>query len=78
MVEQLPFIEIIAGGIPEKYKGIGKAFYALAEERLCQITPWNYQYQRESTISREMCMVMNELARVISGEADDWWKKGIC
>lgn len=25
-------------------------------------------------ISREMCLVMNELARIISGVGDDWWK----
>lgn len=74
MVEQLPFIEIMDNGIPEKYKGIGKAFYAIAEERLCQITPWRYEYQRDSQISREMCMVMNALACIISGVDDDWWK----
>ena len=27
-----------------------------------------------SSISREMCLVMNELARIISGVKDDWWK----
>lgn len=74
MVEQLPFIEILDNGISDKYKGIGKAFYALAEDRLCQITPWVYQYQKDVKISREMCLVMNELARIVSGKADDWWK----
>lgn len=72
--EQLPFVEILDNGIPEKYKGVGKSFYALAESRLCQITPWSYKYQQEVTVSREMCMVMNELVRVISGAKDDWWK----
>ncbi len=28
----------------------------------------------QSSISREMCLVMNELARIISGVKDDWWK----
>lgn len=72
--EQLPFVEILDNGIPEKYKGVGKAFYALAENRLCQITPWSYKYQKDGAVSREMCMVMNELVRVISGVKDDWWK----
>lgn len=27
------------------------------------------------TITRPMCMVMNELARLIAGCEDDWWKK---
>lgn len=26
------------------------------------------------SMSREMCLVMNELVRIISGVADDWWK----
>lgn len=74
MVEQLPFIEILDNGIPDKYKGVGKAFYALAENRLCQITPWQYQYQKDVKVTREMCLVMNHLARIISGVLDDWWK----
>ncbi len=77
MQEQLPFIEVLDNGIAEKYKGVGKAFYAFAEKRLCQITPWNYQYQKEVKVSREMCMVMNELVRVISGAQDDWWKDSL-
>lgn len=74
MLERLPFIEILDNGIAEKYKGVGKAFYALAEERLCQITPWTYVYQKDTIVKREMCLVMNELARVICGVADDWWR----
>jgi len=84
MVEGLPFIEITDNGYSDRYKGHGKAFYALAEDRLCQITPWKYLYQKDApakdgekkaaTISREMCLVMNELALVISGHEDDWWK----
>jgi len=84
MVEGLPFIEITDNGYSDRYKGTGKAFYALAENRLCQISPWTYLYQKDApvkegqkkapTISREMCMVMNELARMISGVEDAWWK----
>lgn len=75
MVEQLPFIEVMDNGFSERYKPSGKAFYACGEKRLVQITPWNYVYRKEGVqVSREMCMVMNELARVISGHPDDWWK----
>ena len=74
IAEQLSFVEIIDNGIAEKYKGVGKSFYALAERKLCQITPWNYRYEKDVKVSREMCMVMNELARVICGKNDDWWK----
>lgn len=77
MVEQLPFIEILDNGISDKYKGVGKAFYAIAENRLCQITPWQYQYQKEIKVSREMCLVMNHLALIISGVRDDWWKDSV-
>lgn len=74
MVELWPFVEIMDNGISERYKPIGKAFYAVAENRLVQIAPWSYRYQKDVAISREMCLVMNELARVISGRQDDWWK----
>jgi len=91
MEEGLSFIEITDNGYSDRYKGFGRAFYALAENRLCQITPWSYLYQKDvpvvegqkksTAISREMCLVMNELARVISGREDDWWKtwkEGAC
>lgn len=74
MVEQLPFIEIMDNGFSDRYKPKGKAFYACGENRLVQISCWNYLYQKEMKISREMCLVMNELARVICKRADDWWK----
>jgi len=76
MIELLPFIEITDNGFSEKYKGVGKAFYAIAENRLLQITPWTYLYHKDGPqVSREMCLVMNELARVITGVDDGWWKK---
>lgn len=75
MVEQLPFIEILDNGLSDRYHPAGKAFYSVAEKRHVQITCWNYMFQKESQVSREMCLVMNELARVISGNDDDWWKK---
>ena len=76
MQEFLPFIEIMDNGFPDRYKPTGKAFYACAENRLVQISCWRYEYAREVVVSREMCLVMNELARVISKQKDDWWKEG--
>ena len=73
MLEFLPFIEITDNGFPDRYKPAGKAFYACAENRLVQITCWRYEYARETVVSREMCLVMNELARVISNQKEDWW-----
>lgn len=83
MMEQLPFIELMDNGFSERYKPAGKAFYSTAENRHVQMTCWTYMYKPEQrdqngkqipTISREMCLVMNELARIISGVKDDWWK----
>jgi len=63
-------------GFSDRYKGTGRDFYALAEERLCQITPWSHLYHKDgTTVSRAMCLVMDELARVVSGREDDWWKR---
>lgn len=68
-------IEIVDNGFGKTYKPYGNSFYACAEGKLLQISCWNYLYQRNATITRPMCMVMNELARLISGVEDDWWKK---
>lgn len=79
MIEQLPFIEIMDNGFSDRYKPIGKAFYSTAENRHVQLSCWTYLYQAPSNdnhnISREMCLVMNELVRLISGVEDNWWKK---
>jgi len=77
MIEQLPFIEIMDNGFSDRYKPVGKAFYSTAENRHVQMSCWTYIYQTASenqNISREMCLVMNELVRLISGVEDDWWK----
>lgn len=78
MLEQLPFIELMDNGFSDRYKPCGKAFYSTAENRHVQMTCWTYEYRNEidnhPTISREMCLVMNELARIICGVKDDWWK----
>lgn len=97
--ELLPVIEVMDGGFSDKYKPTGKAFYAVAERRRLEVSPWEYEYrQREMRlvvdehgrpvldtdgkpemeevpdISREMCMVMNEVVRMIAKKPDDWWK----
>ena len=75
LIEQLPVIEIVDNGFGDRYRPTGKSFYATAENRLVQISCWNYQYTRDAAVSREMCLVMNELARVITQKPDDWWKR---
>lgn len=73
MREFLPFIEIMDNGFAERYKPTGKAFYACAENRLVQISCWTHLYQRDTSISRAQCLVMNELARVICKRDEYWW-----
>lgn len=97
--ELLPVIEVMDNGFSEKYKPTGKDFYAVAEGRRLEISPWEYEYRRREMcpvkdeqgkpvinadgklemeeipgITREMCMVMNELVRLIAKREDDWWK----
>lgn len=74
LMEQLPVIEVCDNGFGDRYKPSGKSFYACAENRLVQISPWNYEYCPELAVNREVCLVMNELARVIAGVGDGWWK----
>lgn len=73
--EKLPIIEIRDNGFSPMYKPTGLAFYACAEERLLQISCWSYLYQKDSRLTRAQCLTMNELARLISKQPDDWWKK---
>ena len=77
--ELLPVIEVMDNGFSDRYKPGGKAFYAVAEARRLEVTPWEYEYRRreteeQSSITREMCMVMNETVRLIAQKPDDWWK----
>lgn len=97
--ELLPVIEVMDNGFSEKYKPTGKAFYAVAEQRRLEVSPWEYEYRRREMrplkdeqgnpildvngnpemeeipdITREMCMVMNEVVRMISKKDDGWWK----
>ncbi len=75
LMEQLPVIEVCDNGFGDRYKPSGKSFYACAENRLVQISPWNYEYCRDLAVNREVCLVMNELARAIAGVGDGWWKE---
>lgn len=75
LMEQLPVIEVCDNGFGDRYKPVGKSFYACAENRLVQISPWNYEYCPDLAVNREVCLVMNELARVIAGVGDGWWKE---
>lgn len=75
LIEQLPVIEVVDNGFSDRYKPTGKSFYACAENRLVQISPWRYRFSRQSMVTREMCLVMNQLVRVIVGVDDGWWKE---
>ena len=75
LMEQLPFIEVVDNGFADRYKPSGKSFYACAENRLVLISPWNYEFRRDLVVNREACLVMNELARVIAGVGEGWWKE---
>ena len=97
--ELLPVVEVMDNGFSNRYKPTGKAFYAVAEQRRLEVSPWEYEYRRleiqpvknaqgnpildangqpemeeVTDITREMCMVMNELVRMIAKKEDDWWK----
>lgn len=97
--ELLPVIEVMAYGFNDRYKPTGRAFYAVAEQRRLEVSPWVYEYhprelrpvvdaqgapvldasgqpvmEEVPDISREMCMVMNELVRMIAKMDDGWWK----
>ncbi|MCF0219252.1 MAG: hypothetical protein HUK14_05675 [Muribaculaceae bacterium] len=77
MAEQLPFVQLMDNGFADRYRPAGKAFYSVAENRHVQLSCWTYSYQPADAgkpLSREMCLVMNELARLISGVDDRWWQ----
>ena len=75
LIEQLPVIEVVDNGFADRYKPTGKSFYACAENRLVQISPWTYAYSKDIKVTREMCLVMNQLVRIITNKDDHWWNK---
>ena len=74
MCERLPVVRIVANGLNDRYKPSGLNFYAVAEKRMGVVSPWVYRFERRGSVSRERCLIMNELARVIAGRGDEWWK----
>ena len=77
--ELLPVIEVVDNGFSDRYKPTGRNFYAVAEGRRLEVSPWEYEYHHRNdddspNISREMCMVMNEVVRTIARKPDNWWK----
>jgi len=52
-------------GFPEFYKPSGEAFYACADGRLLQISPWPYHTENR-TISRSQCLELNAMAQSLS------------
>lgn len=74
LIEQhLPFIEVLGFGITPDYHPFGRAYEACAAGMLTQISPWDYRMQAGHRLTREMCIAMNELVRVISNIPDEWW-----
>ena len=63
--EGLPLILITANGLGEYSKPGGAYFDACAQGRLLILSPFERQ-NRKVTLTRRMCMEMNELARLIA------------
>lgn len=75
MQEALPVIEIMGEGFSAQYHPFGTSYDACKAGRLVQMSPWTFSSQPERKLTREMCLVMNELSRVVSKTPDDWWKR---
>ena len=82
--ESLPLILVRDNGFHATYQPQVLARNACLANRRVEITPWLFRNQGHlkddkgkniPTITRDMCMIMNELVRVISRQPDDWWKK---
>lgn len=65
----LPLILITANGLGLYTKPDGAFFDACAEGRLLVVSPFEHQ-NRKVTLTRQMCMEMNELARLIAEGSD--------
>lgn len=75
MKESLPIIEVMDNGFAPQYHPYGDAYDACVAGRLVQMSPWTFCPQSECKLTREICLVMNELVRVISKAPDNWWKR---
>lgn len=67
-----PFIEVLGFGITPDYHPFGGAYEACADGKLVQISPWDNRMP-SGRLTREKCIVMNELVRAISHIHDEWW-----
>ena len=63
--EGFPQIILLENGFAKHQKPQGRQFDACAEGRLLLIAPWPH-HNEQKTISREQCLQLNELARIIS------------
>ncbi len=73
--ESLPFIEVVSYGFGVAYHPTGDVYDACVAGRLAQISPWTAQYNQDNRLTRDKCLVMNELVRTICKISDDWWKR---
>lgn len=72
--EALPMIEIMSNGFAPHYLPFRSCYDACAAGRYVQISPWDYNAKPERRLTREMCLVMNQLVRIISKTEDYWWR----
>lgn len=71
--ESFPVIEIVGHGFGPMYHPTGVSYDACKAGTLVQITPWKFTPYLERKLTRDMCLVMNQFARVISKVPDYWW-----
>ncbi|MBR0024414.1 MAG: hypothetical protein IJP59_07370, partial [Muribaculaceae bacterium] len=62
--EGFPQIILLENGFAKHQKPQGKQFKACNEGQLLLVAPWPHHNERK-TISREQCLQLNELARII-------------
>lgn len=75
MQESLPVIEVMNDGFSPQYHPYGASYDACVAGKLVQLSPWAFSPQSGNKLTREVCLVTNELVRVISKTPDDWWKR---
>lgn len=74
--EGLPVIEVVRNGFGPRYLPFRSNYDACASGRYVQISPWAYCADTNRKLTREMCLVMNQLVRIISKTPDYWWREG--
>lgn len=71
--QHFPFVEVLSFGITPNYHPMGGAYEACADGILVQISPWDGRMPF-GRLTRDKCIVMNELVRTITHKKDYWWK----